>query len=160
VFVASVTSGGTEPDSILGDFAFNTRVDAFADWIDLTIAMSDAASPVDDSPADDHEGCEGVWAQPFPFLQLLIQFLTALLDALNEELGQVDEDEVEPPASSEPAPQPEPPAALEPPATSGPQAAQRVRSRGTQKHRRSTRKHKGMPSAKAIQASTSTTAAL
>ena len=34
LFVACITSGGTEPDSILGDFAFNTRVDAFADWID------------------------------------------------------------------------------------------------------------------------------
>ena len=101
LFVASVTSGGTEPDSILGDFAFNTRVDAFAGWIDSTIAVSPPApeppsspgtdQPPTDSPADDPIACEGFWTQPFPLLQLLINILTALLDALNQAIEQADQ---------------------------------------------------------------------
>jgi hypothetical protein len=37
LFVAGVTSGGTEPDSIIGDVAYSTRVDAFAAWIDRIV---------------------------------------------------------------------------------------------------------------------------
>lgn len=55
-YIACITSGGTEPDSSLGDFAFNTRVDAYADWIDETVAfsmMDDEDPPSDDEPSDD-----------------------------------------------------------------------------------------------------------
>ncbi len=45
LFVACITSGGTEPDSILGDFAFNMRVDAFAGWIDLTTILLNESEP-------------------------------------------------------------------------------------------------------------------
>jgi len=37
LYVASITSGGTLPDAAVGDMAFNTRVDAFADWIDAVL---------------------------------------------------------------------------------------------------------------------------
>lgn len=39
-YIACITSGGTEFDSSLGDFAFNTRVDAFETWIDDTVATT------------------------------------------------------------------------------------------------------------------------
>jgi hypothetical protein len=90
LFVASITSGGTEPDSILGDFAFNTRVDAFADWIDLVIASTDEPPSTSD-PTDPDDGStdgdEGFWSQPFPFLQFLIDILTQLLEFLTEGVG-------------------------------------------------------------------------
>jgi hypothetical protein len=36
--IAGVTSGGTDPDSMIGDISFDTRVDAFAGWIDAIVA--------------------------------------------------------------------------------------------------------------------------
>lgn len=105
LFIASVTSGGTEIDSVLGDFAFNTRVDAFADWIDFTVLVSEEPSedePQDPSPdpgSEDNPGSEDdpvadqdFWAQPFPFLQLLINFLTQLLEALNDAVANAESD--------------------------------------------------------------------
>lgn len=47
-YIAGITSGGSEPDSILGDVAFSTRVDAYAGWIDEVLAT--------DSDPDDGEG--------------------------------------------------------------------------------------------------------
>lgn len=52
LYIASVTFAGTEPDSGLGDIAFNTRVDAYATWIDSTIVGSDDGG-TDDGDADD-----------------------------------------------------------------------------------------------------------
>lgn len=74
LFVASITSGGTDPDSLLGDFAFNTRVDAYADWIDANLVDAD-------DPDDEQD--EGFWSKPFPFLQFLIDLLSTWLDQLN-----------------------------------------------------------------------------
>jgi hypothetical protein len=91
LFVACITSGGTEPDSVLGDFAFNTRVDAYADWIDSTIAeLDDQASQDDPAPPgtpDPTPGSEDFWSQPFPILQWLISFLTQLLEHLTQATG-------------------------------------------------------------------------
>jgi hypothetical protein len=62
--LASVTSGGTEPDAGFGDMAFNTRVDAYAAWIDSVIAPDDGGG---DDPDDDHSpGC--VWELIHAFL--------------------------------------------------------------------------------------------
>ncbi len=118
-FLASITSGGTEPGAILGDVAFNTRVDAFADWIDLTVAMSTTPDPdpTDDPTGDPGSGggCDGFWSdlfandevRPFPFLQFLIDLLSNLLDRLNEIQTQLDSNEaavvVEPVSTSESA---------------------------------------------------------
>ena len=41
LFIAGVTSTGSEPDSAFGDVAFSTRVDAFAEWIDAIVNPSD-----------------------------------------------------------------------------------------------------------------------
>lgn len=43
-YLAGVTSGGTEEDSGLGDFSYDTRVDAYADWIDSLMPAAAAAS--------------------------------------------------------------------------------------------------------------------
>jgi hypothetical protein len=43
-YVAGVTSGGYRPDAAFGDQSFDTRVDAYASWIDYLAAP----------PADDH----------------------------------------------------------------------------------------------------------
>jgi len=48
LFLAGVTSGGTEPDSIYGDEAFSTRVDAFADWIDAIVESDQDEEPDED----------------------------------------------------------------------------------------------------------------
>ena len=45
--VAGVTSAGSTPDSVIGDVAISTRVDAFAEWIDTVVAT------VDDGTVDD-----------------------------------------------------------------------------------------------------------
>ncbi len=91
LFVACVVSGGTEPDSILGDFAFNTRVDAFADWIDTTVAGTsdpgDDPAPDPQEPPLDSGDDESYWSKPFPLLQFLIDILTQLLDFLIEGSG-------------------------------------------------------------------------
>lgn len=61
-YVAGITSGGSEEDAGLGDIAFNTRVDAFQDWIDDTIDAG-LDPPVDDptteEPATEEEPTEG-----------------------------------------------------------------------------------------------------
>ena len=49
--VASITSGGTEPDAGLGDMAFNTRVEAYLGWID-DVVFGDTEPPPDDDPCD------------------------------------------------------------------------------------------------------------
>ncbi len=84
LFIASITSGGSEANAMLGDMAFNTRVDAFADWIDQAL-MSEGMLPGDGTPPtddDDMSTCDDFWSQPFPFLQFLIDFLTQLLESL------------------------------------------------------------------------------
>ena len=43
--VAGVTSGGTRSDAAIGDNSFDTRVDAYAAWIDSTIASAGSAPP-------------------------------------------------------------------------------------------------------------------
>ena len=63
LLIASITSGGSLPDAGLGDIAFNTRVDYYADWIDADLAnLDDPDDPVDDpvndlvdDPLDDGE---------------------------------------------------------------------------------------------------------
>ena len=112
LFVACVTSGGTEPDSALGDFAFNTRVDAYASWIDATVAATTPTDePGSDEPGSDDSGdgddSEGVWDRPFPLLQLLIDLLTYLLDLLTEEVDAAPPTEA--PADNPTAPETESP---------------------------------------------------
>ncbi|MGB7323603.1 MAG: hypothetical protein WBD31_01940, partial [Rubripirellula sp.] len=51
-FIASITSGGSVFDSSLGDVAFNTRVDAFADWIDVTLLETVATDPNESDPSE------------------------------------------------------------------------------------------------------------
>lgn len=60
-FIASVTSGGTEPDAGLGDIAFNTRVDAFADWIELVVTTEpdDGMEEMDCPPGHGHRPGHG-----------------------------------------------------------------------------------------------------
>lgn len=56
--IASITSGGSELDAGLGDIAFNTRVDAFQDWIDDTIDAGldpPDADPAEEEPTTDDE---------------------------------------------------------------------------------------------------------
>lgn len=50
LFIASITSSGTQPDAGLGDIATNTRVDAFVDWITMIVAS--ATQDNDECPAD------------------------------------------------------------------------------------------------------------
>jgi len=50
--VAGVTSGGSDPNSMIGDVSFDTRVDAFAPWIDSFVAGNDSGSG-DDGSGDD-----------------------------------------------------------------------------------------------------------
>ncbi|TWU47991.1 S1 family peptidase [Rubripirellula reticaptiva] len=104
-FIASITSGGSVFDSTLGDVAFNTRVDAFADWIDITLLEAvptdtsdpapsepDTNSPSDEDADEDADqdtddamtACEKYLSKPFPFLNFLIDFLTSLLQSLTE----------------------------------------------------------------------------
>jgi secreted trypsin-like serine protease len=54
--VAAVASGGTEPDAGFGDVAFNTRVDAFADWID-SVVLSGEPPEETEEPVEDDTGC-------------------------------------------------------------------------------------------------------
>ena len=100
LFIACITSGGTQLDSSLGDFAFNTRVDAYADWIDFTVAASMLPEQPDDEPIDEPIDDPGVGEVvscdslldclfgdqlgPFPVLQLLIEMVTAILDWLTD----------------------------------------------------------------------------
>ena len=79
LMIACVTSGGTEPNSELGDCAFYTRVDAYASWIDTRLADESIAS-------EESEGCH-YSGEPFPLLRFLIYFLTALYDYLTDQLG-------------------------------------------------------------------------
>jgi hypothetical protein len=55
--VAAVISAGTEPDAILGDVAYNTRVDAYADWIDSVVLPGEPPidEPPDEEPPPDQE---------------------------------------------------------------------------------------------------------
>ena len=56
LFVASITSSGTLANAELGDIAFNTRVDAFADWIDTIVSAvddGDGEQPDDGEDSDD-----------------------------------------------------------------------------------------------------------
>ena len=105
LFIACITSGGSEPDASLGDIAFNTRVDAYADWIDETVLFSELVDEPVDQPTDEPSVNEPVetdelacnfLAGPFPLLRWLLQLIRSLLSDL---LDGVDD-----PASSEPAP--------------------------------------------------------
>lgn len=96
LLVASVTSGGSLADAGLGDMAFNTRVDAYATWIDDTLAIT-TDDGTDDGSDEPTSGC--IWQNftcgsgdlgPLPFLQCLINLLTDLLDQLNEMDAQAD----------------------------------------------------------------------
>ena len=108
-FIACITSGGTEPDAGLGDLAFNTRVDAYADWIDDTIFFS--MLPVDDEPTNDEptddeptndesvdeSDCHvAIGDRPFPFLQWLIHFLWTLLQWLDDDSSDDSDAAIEP----------------------------------------------------------------
>ena len=56
LFVASMTAGGTLANAELGDIAYNTRVDAFADWIDTVVSAvddGDGEQPDDGEDSDD-----------------------------------------------------------------------------------------------------------
>lgn len=58
-YVTSITSAGTEPDAGLGDVAFNTRVDAYAFWIDSIVeAFNDQETGQDDGNEQDNEADE------------------------------------------------------------------------------------------------------
>ncbi len=86
LFIACVTSGGTTADSSLGDIAFNTRVDAFASWVDETLSPStDSKNDSPSASSEEVSNCEMFWDQPFPILNWLISFLTNLLDALSDQ---------------------------------------------------------------------------
>lgn len=50
-YLAGVTSGGDRADAGLGDNSFDTRVDAYAGWIDSIIGSS---TPTPTPPGDDH----------------------------------------------------------------------------------------------------------
>ncbi len=117
--IASITSGGSEINSILGDAAFNTRVDAFATWLDDSIlgntgnTTDDNSSDTDtsngDDPADEEEtpsdstnGCSEFWDRPFPLLQGLIDFLTQLLDFLTNEADGTETPGTETPGTETP----------------------------------------------------------
>lgn len=49
-FVAGVTSGGTSANAAIGDFSFDTRIDAYAGWIDSIVGQRAPAAP----PPDDY----------------------------------------------------------------------------------------------------------
>jgi len=68
--IASITSGGTTENSELGDVSFNTRVDAFADWVNAILDRGidtgdDTGQPedqppiVEPPPADDNPPTDG-----------------------------------------------------------------------------------------------------
>ena len=54
IFVASIVSFGTDPDAAFGDMAYNTRIDAYSDWI-LNIIEADEPTddPTTDGPTDE-----------------------------------------------------------------------------------------------------------
>ena len=88
LFIASVTSGGTELDAGFGDIAFNTRVDAYLEFIDDIVEGNAIAGdtpieePADEEPAEvDGEGCPG-YGIDFDAL------FTAIDDWFVEEFGQ------------------------------------------------------------------------
>lgn len=64
-FIASITSGGSEADAGFGDIAFNTRVDAYADWVDdvvegnASVGDDPAEEPAEDEEEPDNQGCHG-----------------------------------------------------------------------------------------------------
>lgn len=60
--VAGVTSGGTLENAGLGDYSFDIRVDAFADWIDGIVGGTN--DPVTDPPTD--PGDDGQPTDPGP----------------------------------------------------------------------------------------------
>ena len=43
-YIAGTTDGGSSPNSLLGDVAYDTRVDAFASWIDSVVASSTSST--------------------------------------------------------------------------------------------------------------------
>ncbi|HND53542.1 MAG TPA: trypsin-like serine protease, partial [Pirellulaceae bacterium] len=61
-YVAGVTSGGTRDDAGIGDQSFDTRVDAFATWIDSIVGGSTTPPPPPPPPppsGDDHANAPG-----------------------------------------------------------------------------------------------------
>jgi Trypsin len=115
LFVTTITSGGTVLDSALGDMAFNTRVDAFASWIDATMA-DDPTAPTD--PTEPEENCD-FWGQPFPLLQFLINLLTSLYEYFtDDDSGTVTDPPVTDPPATDP-PVTDPPV-TDPPVTDPP----------------------------------------
>lgn len=53
LFIACITSGGTQADASLGDMAFNTRVDAYAAWIDAIVGAANEPAPPDGGDDDE-----------------------------------------------------------------------------------------------------------
>ena len=51
-YVAGVTSGGDSPNAGIGDHSFDTRVDAFASWIDSVVGTITAQTTVSIRPVD------------------------------------------------------------------------------------------------------------
>ncbi|NND98943.1 MAG: trypsin-like serine protease [Pirellulaceae bacterium] len=100
--IASVTSGGTEQDASLGDVAFNTRVDAFADWIDMTVLLSEpmtddpAEEPTTDDEPEQVDGCptpsELYEHGPFALLRWLLELLWGFLSQWLDDTATVDQD--------------------------------------------------------------------
>src|SRR5206468_2811748 len=53
-YVAGVTSGGDRDDSAIGDHSFDTRVDAYAAWIDSIVGTTTPPPPPPPTSGDDH----------------------------------------------------------------------------------------------------------
>ena len=59
VVVAGVTSGGTRDDAAIGDFSFDTRVDAFATWIESIVGTEGGGGNEGEGEGEDENGEEG-----------------------------------------------------------------------------------------------------
>lgn len=65
--IACITSGGTEEDAGLGDMAFNTRIDAYASWLDGIITPT--------TEEESSNGCPSHYGHRHPVLGLLHHLL-------------------------------------------------------------------------------------
>jgi len=94
--VAGVTSGGTRDDAGLGDYSFDVRVDAFADWIDNIVLGNGGTTPDstpapeqpvnEEQPADDQPANDQVEDQPAD------EFDDAF-DGFDEDFGDFESDD-------------------------------------------------------------------
>jgi hypothetical protein len=87
--VASITTGGTLPDAALGDMAFNTRVDAYLDWIDMVVAgsLEEPDEGHDDAPGSlceliDLEQLQAELQDVFALLQPIVTAITAWFEEI------------------------------------------------------------------------------